>query len=70
MPERGIDVFDVERVPMTGIVSGPIRTGRREGEWKMLVVGELDRTSRKVGVATVLLREDRLVIATVEWEDR
>jgi hypothetical protein len=69
MPERGIDVMDVEDVVRTGMISGPIEPGKTEGDWKAKIVGQPDGTSRRMGVVTVVARRGALVIVTTEWED-
>ena len=43
--------------------------GSKSGEWKCLVVGKLDWTPHEAGVAAVVVRNDRLIIVTVEWMD-
>lgn len=69
MVERGIRLRDVRQVLMRGDIEGDIMPGRKTGEWKCLVVGRLDWTPREAGVATVVVRNDRLIIITVEWVD-
>lgn len=69
MPERGIDVSDVEYVLMNGRVLGPVRPGKRAGEWHAKLVARLDGTSRNAGVVTVVLIGERVLILTAEWED-
>jgi hypothetical protein len=54
---------------MRGDIDGNVVPGRKSGEWKCLVVGKLDWTPREAGVATVVVRKDRLIIVTVEWMD-
>jgi hypothetical protein len=49
---------------------GKVEPGKREGEWKVKMVGVPDGTSRKMGVVPIVVREERLLIKTVEWEDR
>jgi len=66
MGERGIRPKDVRQILMRGDIDGD---GRKSGEWKRLVVGKLDWTPREAGVATVVVRKDRLIIVTVEWTD-
>jgi hypothetical protein len=69
MPERGIGLGDVRQVLLRGDIEGRIAPGRKAGEWRCLVVGRLDWTPREAGVATVVVRHDRLVVLTVEWMD-
>jgi hypothetical protein len=69
MDERGIGMNDVLQVLTRGDIVGDIMTGKRADERKCLVVGRLGWTSREAGVATVVVRKDRLIIVTVEWMD-
>ena len=68
MEERDIPDVDLFRILRNGHISGPIEPGRRDGDWKAKVVYRL-KGSRDAGVVTVVLAIDRLVVATVEWED-
>ena len=70
MDERGIGFDDVFAVLWRGDISGDITRGKRQGEWKCLVVGPLEWTSRELGVATVVVRKDRVIVITVEWMDQ
>jgi predicted amino acid-binding ACT domain protein len=69
MQQRGFDIFDVKQVLAHGYIDGSIRAGARDGEWTVKLVDELEGTSRKMGVVTIVVREDRLLIKTTEWED-
>lgn len=71
LAQRGFDIFDVYMaLEKTGQINGAIEAGKNEGEWKVKVVDIPDGTSRKMGVVTILVKEQRLLIKTVEWEDR
>src|ERR1019366_3841849 len=70
MAERGFDVLDVKQVLLKGYVAGEITAGKKPGEWQVKLVDNLEGTSRKMGVVTVVIREQRLLIVTTEWEDR
>ena len=69
MDERDIGFSDVHEILRRGNIEGAITPGRRAGEWRCLVVGKLDWTTREAGVATIVVRRDHLVIVTVEWMD-
>lgn len=69
MPARGIELDDVMAVLRLGDIEGPINAGKGPDEWRCLVRGRLDWTAREAGVATVVVRRDRLIIITVEWMD-
>jgi hypothetical protein len=68
--QRGFDVFDVRRALKRGHIVGKIEAGKKEGEWKVKLVDTPEGTSRKMGVVTIVVREERLLIKTVEWEDK
>ncbi len=69
MNERGFDIFDVKQVLTSGYIASPIRAGAKDGEWTVKLVDALEGTTRKMGVVTIVVREDRLLIKTTEWED-
>lgn len=48
---------------------GPIEPGVNPGEWKCKVTARTGRSSRRLGVAVVVIRDDHLFLMTVEWED-
>lgn len=68
MDERGITDMDVLRVLRTGEISGPIEPGMHEGEWKCKMTAPI-KGRREVGVVALLIRNRKLRIKTVEWED-
>lgn len=68
MDERGITDMDVLRVLRTGEISGDIVPGLHEGEWKCKIIAPV-KGRREVGVATLVIRNRKLRIKTVEWED-
>jgi len=69
-PSRGIDINDALRILQIGEIEGRILPGTGPGEWKCKVVAKAEQSSRRIGVATVLLKHGHLLIATVEWEDK
>lgn len=70
LAERGFDVFDVFQTLENGHFVGGIKAGANDGEWKVKVVDVPEGTSRKMGVVTIVVKDKRLLIKTVEWEDR
>jgi hypothetical protein len=68
--ERNIDMQDALAVLRHGMIKGEIIAGNNPGEWKCKVVDTLDRSSRAIGVVIVVMRSERLLIVTVEWEDK
>jgi hypothetical protein len=69
-PQRSIDINEALRVLKLGDIEGPVEPGVNAGEWKCKVVARAERSSRRIGVVTVVIRNARLLIVTVEWEDR
>jgi hypothetical protein len=70
LAERGFDVFDVYQTLENGHFADDIKAGANEGEWKVKIVDTPEGTSRKMGVVTIVVKDKRLLIKTVEWEDR
>jgi hypothetical protein len=68
--DKGFDVFDMHYVLERGPIVGQIEAGIRLGEWIVKLVGTPDETKRRMGVVPIVVREERLLIKTVEWEDR
>lgn len=69
MEERGFSVRDVERILLKGIIVDEPRLSEK-GEWSYLVryVG-LEGRNREAGCATIIVKNKKLVIKTVEWID-
>jgi hypothetical protein len=68
MTER--DIIDRVAVDVlrTGFLEGPIEPGTKPGEWKAKMVKEV-RGRREVGVVVITIRNEKLFVKTVEWED-
>jgi hypothetical protein len=68
MAERGItDVIAVD-VLRLGYPNGDIEPGKNPGEWKIKMVRPV-KGRREVGVVVLTVRNARLLVKTVEWED-
>lgn len=67
---RSIGIDEARRVLMIGEIEGPIEPGVGPGEWRCKVVARAEGSSRRIGVATVVIRTERLLLPTVEWEDK
>jgi len=68
--ERGIDISDALDVLRLGEIVGAIVPGINPGEWKCKVTAKLvDKSSREIGVALVVIRDSEIFLMTVEWED-
>jgi hypothetical protein len=68
-PLRDIDIFDALDVLRLGEIAGPIEPGFNPGEWKCKVTAKVDKSSRSLGVVTVVVQGKHLLMVTVEWED-
>ena len=68
MRERDISIRVALTVIREGTVMGDIEPGCHPGEWKAKVVRNM-KGRRDVGVVVLLVRNDRLIVKTVEWED-
>jgi len=68
MDERGITDLDAFRIMRTGYISGAVEPGINEGEWKCKIVAAI-KGRREAGVVTLLIRNRKLRVKTVEWED-
>jgi hypothetical protein len=67
MREREIDVVDLFRVLREGYVEDqPEKTPH--DEWKCKITLKI-KGRRTAGVVTIIMRNDRLFVKTVEWED-
>ncbi len=65
-----IDILDVLKLLRLGEIEGAINPGKNPGEWSCLVTGKCSLDGRDAGVATIVVREEKLIIKTVEWMDR
>jgi hypothetical protein len=65
--EREITDIDMFRVLRTGGIVGAPEPAER-GEWKCKMV-QRARGGREIGVVAIILRDKKLFIKTVEWED-
>lgn len=65
--ERGITDKMIFEALRTGHIQD-VRPGNGVGEWNCKMTKRV-KGKREVGVVTVLLAGDRLLVATVEWED-
>src|SRR5262245_61799984 len=64
-----IDINDAAQVLRLGEIEGPIEPGDAPGEWKCKVTAKPYKSSRRLGVAVVVVRDNHLFLMTVEWED-
>lgn len=66
--ERSITDDMIYEVLRNGYISGEVRAGREPGEWKCKMTKRM-KGAREVGVVTVIINNNRLLVATAEWED-
>ena len=52
-----------------GEIKGDIEPGQRPGEWKVKLIREA-KGRREAGVVVLVVRNARLFVKTVEWEDK
>lgn len=67
MLEREIDDVDVFRVLRRGGIIG-VPEPAEQGEWKCKMVLRM-KGGRDIGVVVIILRNGKLFVKTVEWED-
>lgn len=68
MEERGITDRTAVEVLRHGDLKGNLEPGQSPGEWKLKMVRAV-RGRREVGVVVVTLRNEKIFVKTVEWED-
>ncbi|MGN6621976.1 MAG: DUF4258 domain-containing protein [Sphingomonas sp.] len=68
MERRSISRLDVVRVLTRGHIEGVVLPGDNPGEWKAKVVANV-RGSRDIGVVTLVISFEKILVKTVEWED-
>jgi Domain of unknown function (DUF4258) len=68
MAYRGITRLDAVRVLQRGHIDGQIEAGNYAGEWKCKVVANV-KGSREIGVVTLVIDREKILVKTVEWED-
>ena len=66
MAER--DITDRTAVDVLRTGSPRIEPGKHSGEWKVKMVKEV-KGRREAGVVVLTIRNERLLVKTVEWED-
>jgi Domain of unknown function (DUF4258) len=68
MDERGITDHVAVNVLRLGDLKGKPEAGQSPGEWKVKLVREA-KGRREVGVVVVTIKNAKLLVKTVEWED-
>jgi hypothetical protein len=68
MAERDITDRTAVDVLRTGSLRGLIEPGKHPGEWEVKMVKEV-KGRREAGVVVLTIRDERLLVKTVEWED-
>jgi hypothetical protein len=67
MEQRGFDSEGVLRILQEGDINEEPEPAKR-GDWKVKVVRRMVN-GREAGVVTVINRNTRLILLTIEWED-
>jgi hypothetical protein len=68
MVERDFVDADVLRTLRSGTIAGDPEEAEGDGEWKCKMINSI-RGGRDAGVVVVILRDGKLFVKTVEWED-
>lgn len=68
MVERDLVDADVLRTLRSGTIAGDPEKGKGDSEWKCKMINSI-RGGREAGVVVVILRDGKLFVKTVEWED-
>jgi hypothetical protein len=68
MEARGISDVMAKRAIERGDLKGEVEPGKRPGEWKAKIVEKM-KGAREIGVVTILIKNARIFVKTVEWED-
>lgn len=68
MEERGIPNRVALTVLRKGVLRGEITPGNNRGEWRAKIVRAV-HGRREVGAVVILVRDTRILVKTVEWED-
>lgn len=68
MHERGIADWVAVEVMRLGYAKGTTTAGANPGEWKIKMCREV-KGRREVGVVVLTVKNARLFVKTVEWED-
>jgi hypothetical protein len=68
MAERDISIRVATSVLQLGEIIGMPEAGTSDGEWKAKVARRT-KGMRSIGVVVIAVREDHLLVKTVEWED-
>src|SRR5262245_23547249 len=68
MSERGITEKQAVDVLRRGFQKGATEGGDNPGEWKVKMTYQI-KGRREVGVVVITVRNARLFVKTVEWED-
>jgi len=69
MEERGITIRDTLSVLRKGDVFKIPTVGKNEGEWKCEISRHVRGSNREIGVVTLIIKEERLFVVTVQWID-
>jgi|SRR5580700_5120794 hypothetical protein len=68
MLERDITDEMALAVLRNGYVAGEVVPGQNAGEWKVKMTKDI-KGRREIGVVTLIIRAQRLLVKTAEWED-
>lgn len=64
-----IDLGDAMEVLTTGSIAGDIKPGQNAGEWRCRVVGKTDKSTRRLSVVSIVIRDVHVFLISVAWEE-
>jgi hypothetical protein len=66
--ERDFDLGDALEVLTNGMIEGEIVAGIDAGEWQCKMIGKVEKSSRRLGVVTVVIRDLHVFMTKIAWE--
>jgi hypothetical protein len=64
-----VDLADALDILTTGTIVGEIVPGKDAGEWTCRMVGKIDKSSRRLSVVSVVIRDLHVFLINVAWEE-
>lgn len=64
-----IDLGDAMEVLTTGSIEGNITPGQSVGEWRCRMVGKTDKSTRRLAVVSIVIRDVHVFLISVAWEE-
>jgi hypothetical protein len=64
-----VDLGDAMEVLTTGSIEGAIAPGENAGEWRCRMVGKIDKSTKRLAVVSVVIRDVHVFLVSVAWEE-